>query len=125
METVDQFRWKLANEFIGFREDCPNHESSVCSICCDLNYVPKTAIALLDVIDNLDVHISRNLKGVRNVTVYTYWGGEYYGEGESIDLALCRAIANSIFNSDDDGVEDGDIENDEEEYDSSEFMNDG
>ena len=115
METVDQLRWKLAEEFIGFREDCPKHESSVCSTCCDLGYVPKTVILLLDVIDNLDVSISRTVKGFRYVTVYTYWGGEYHGEGESIDLALCTAIANSVFNPDNDGIEDDDIEEDEED----------
>jgi len=115
METVDQLRWKLAKEFIGFREDCFNHESLVCSICCGLGYVPKAIITLLDVLDNLDVLISRNVKGIRNVIVYTYWGGEYHGEGESIDLALCRAIANSVFNPDNDSLEDED--NDDEDND--------
>ena len=113
METIDQLKWKLANEFMGFREDCPNHDSSVCSTCCDLEYVPKTVFFLLDAIDNLDVSISRNIKGIRYVTVSTYWGGEYYGEGESIDLALCRAIANSVFHPDNDSLEDEDIEDDE------------
>jgi len=104
METVDQLRWKLAEKFIGFREECSTHEPSVCSTCCDLGYVPKLVFELLNVIDTLRVSISHNIKGMRNVTVYTYWGGEYYAEGESIDLALCRAIANSIFNPDD-GIE--------------------
>jgi hypothetical protein len=113
MEIVDQLRWKLAEKFMGFREGCLNHDSSVCSTCCDLGYVPKTVLSLLDVIDNIDVSISRTVKGLRHVTVSTYWGGEYYGEGESIDLALCQAIANSVFNPDEDGVEDEDIGEDE------------
>ena len=113
METLDQLRWKLAEKFMSFRDDCPNHDSSVCSTCCDLEYVPKTVLSLLDVFDNLDVSISRIQKGLRYVTVYTYWGGEYYGEGESADLALCQAIANSVFNPDEDGVEEEDSEDDE------------
>ena len=113
METVDQLRWKLAEEFMGFREECPTHESSVCSTCCDLKYVPKTVVSLLEVIDNLDVSISRTIKGLRYVTVYTYWGGEYYGEGETIDLALYTAIANSVFSPDKDGIEDEDTEDDD------------
>tara|TARA_B100000949_G_scaffold85660_1_gene76537 strand:- start:903 stop:1259 length:357 start_codon:yes stop_codon:yes gene_type:complete len=118
METVDQLRWKLSEEFIGFREDCPNHESSVCSTCCDLGYVPKTVLSLLDIIDNLDVSISRTQRGLRYVTICTYWGGEYYGEAESVDLALCQAVANSVFNPDNDSLEDEDADNnDEEEHD--------
>jgi len=113
METLDQLRWKLAEKFMGFREGCPNHNSSVCSTCCDLGYVPKTVLSLLDVIDNIDVSISRTVKGLRYVTVSTYWGGEYYGEGESVGLALGLAISNSVFNPDNDGVEDEDIKDDD------------
>ena len=116
METyvgVEELRWKLAEEFIGFREDCPNHKKTKCSTCCDEGHIPKNTFSLLEILDNLDVTISRNLKGLRNVTVYTYWGGEYYGEGETIELALCRAVANSVFNPDEDGVEDEDTEDDD------------
>ena len=98
---------------MGFREDCSNHDDSVCSTCCDLGYVPKTVISLLDVLDNIDVSISRTVKGLRHVTVSTYWGGEYYGEEESVGLALYTAIANSVFNPDNDGVEEEDTEDDE------------
>ena len=109
---MNELLWKLAGEFRSFREDCPNHITVKCETCCDEGYIPKETFSLLEIIDNLDVSISRNLKGMRNVTVYTYWGGEYSGEGESVDLALGRAIANSVFNPDEDGIEDEDIGDD-------------
>ena len=116
METyvgVEKLRWKLAEQFVGFRENCPNHKQIKCVTCSDEGYIPKDAFSLLDIVDNLDVSISRNLKGMRNVTVYTYWGGEYYGEGDSVDLALCRAIANSVFNPDKDSLEEESMEDDD------------
>jgi hypothetical protein len=111
---TEELLWRLAGEFSGFREDCPNHTDTQCDVCCDSGYIPKDIFSLLEILDNLDVFISRNRKGIRNVTVYTYWGGEYYGEGETLDLALCRAIANSVFNPDDDGIAE-DVDDDEDD----------